>query len=450
MKRSGWIFTLCAVGFVVFVFFAFKSSHHEFDWNESYAPRSEEPFGTQLFDSFMKRTLAAGYESRYVSDAELQRWSEDTVNPHNLLLLPDVYGVSEDNARRILHMVQHGSHVIVVNPLPNEWGYSLHYDLENEHRTWFSYQQMIQSGSTSGARQMDTLVWVGDILYPYAPNPDRLGYASDTTLVWRALSNRVYLDSCYFRQDVVTLISNADEDQTAVTFLHGKGSLTLVTSTLLFTNLGIMQPSTRKLVLRLMNGLSHSPVVRCLPESERDSSGGAAYFFKVMVKYPPMVLAWRLLLFGCLLALTVNARRRQRAIPLLKHSRNATLDFLRQHVTLFRKSTDHASLVRMRHRAFAAELRRKWQVDVEETDPHERRVQVERLASLLGRDVHGVMLDLDFLDRLRTTEGHVSPSLFMEAMACMKRLSEQKDEAGRAEKSIHPQSDNTTPNQWKE
>lgn len=450
MKRSGWIFTLCAVGFVVFVFFVFKSGHHEFDWNESYDTRSEEPFGTLLFDSLMKRTLTVGYESRYVSDAELQRWSQDTVNPHNLLMLPDVYGVSEDNARRILRMVEHGSHVMVVNPLPSEWGEDLHYDLENEHRTWFSYQQMVQSGSTTGARQVDTLVWVGDILYPYAPNPDRLGYASDTTQVWRALSNRVYLDSCYFRQDVVTLISNADEDQTAVTFLHGKGSLTLVTNTLLFTNLGIMQPSTRKLVLRLMNGLSHSPVVRCLPEREQDSSGGVAYFFKVMAKYPPMVLAWRLLLIGCLLALTVNARRRQRAIPQLKHSRNATLDFLRQHVTLFRKSTDHASLVRMRHRAFAAELRRKWQVDVEETDPRERRVQVERLASLLGRDVHGVMLDLDFLDRLRTTEGHVSPSLFMEAMACMKRLFEQKDEAGMPRKESHPQPDNTTPNQWKE
>lgn len=87
---------------------------------------------------------------------------------------------------------------------------------------------------------------------------------------------------------------------------------------------------------------------------------------------------------------------------------------------------------------------------MEETDPHERRVQVERLASLLGRDVHSVMLDLDFLDRLRTTEGHVSPALFMEAMACMKRLSEQKDEAGMQQNVSQSQSDNTTPNQWKE
>lgn len=430
MKRSGWIFTLCAVGFIVFVFFAIKSSHQEFDWNESYDTRSEEPFGTLLFDSLMKRTLTAGYESRYVADAELQRWSQDSLTPHNLLILPDVYGVSVDNARRILRMVEHGSHVMVVNFQPSEWSEYLHYDVENEHRTWFSYQQMVQSGSTTGARQMDTLVWVGDILFPYAPNPDRLGYASDTTLIWRALSNRVYLDSCYFRQDVVTLISNADEDQTAVTFLHGKGSLTLVTNTLLFTNLGIMQPSTRKLVLRLMNGLSHSSVVRCLPENERDDAGGVVYFFRVMAKYPPMVLAWRLLLMGCLLALTLNARRRQRPIPLLKHSPNATLGFLRQYVTLFRKSTDHASLVRMRHRAFAAELRSKWQVDVEETDQHERSVQVERLASLLHRDAHSVMLDLDFLDRLRATEGHVSPTLFVEAMACMKRLSEQSDAAG--------------------
>lgn len=450
MKRSGWIFTLCAVCFVVFVFFAFKNGRHDFDWNASYDPHSEEPFGTQLFDSLMKRTLPEGYESRYVSDAELQRWSQDTVTPHNLLFLPDVYGVEEENARRILRMVKHGSHVMVVNPLPSEWGQYLHYGLENDHLTWFDFQKMVQPGSDSDTRQMDTLVWVGDILYPYAPTSDSLGYASDTTLVWRALSSHVYLDSCYFRQDMVTLISNAREDQTAVTFLHGKGSLTLVANTLLFTNLGVMQPSSRKLVLRLMNGLSHSPVVRCLPEREQDSSGGVAYFFKVMAKYPPMVLAWRLLLIGCLLALTVNARRRQRAIPLLKHSRNATLDFLRQHVTLFRKSTDHASLVRMRHRAFAAELRRKWQVDVEETDPHERRVQVERLASLLGRDVHSVMLDLDFLDRLRTTEGHVSPALFMEAVACMKRLSEQKDEAGMLQHVSQSQSDNTTPNQWKE
>lgn len=419
MKRSGLFFTLGAVAFILLVSWGLKSTSHDFSWEDSYEPASKEPFGTMLFDSLMQESLPGGYENRTFNEDELALLASDSDQVRQLLFLPDKYGFSVLEVRSVLCMVRNGSHIMVVSPYPSEWEDELDYDVNYNRNSIFSYSSFMSQLNEHGHPLLDTLIWQGDVLFPYEPSADASPYPNDTTLIWQAMSSEMDFDSCYYREDVVTHLTNVHDGQVAVTFLYGKGRLTLVATPLIFTNFGVMNPACRKLMLRLMNEFGQAHVVRMVPEK----TDYCENMFSVMMQHPPMKLAWRILLCGALLALIVNARRRQRAIQPLRHSRNGTLDFIRQHASLFRSETDHASLVRKKRRALAHELRQKWQVDVDDADPHALREQAARLAACLHRDVHSVMLDLDFINQLSATEGHVSPELFRQAMECMLRLS---------------------------
>ena len=67
-----------------------------------------------------------------------------------------------------------------------------------------------------------------------------------------------------------------------------------------------------------------------------------------------------------------TARRKQRAIPVIREPENKSLEFAELIGTLYYQKKDHADLVRKKYLYFAEELRREMQVDVEEVAEDER------------------------------------------------------------------------------
>ena len=67
-----------------------------------------------------------------------------------------------------------------------------------------------------------------------------------------------------------------------------------------------------------------------------------------------------------------TARRKQRAIPVIREPENKSLEFAELIGTLYYQKKDHADLVRKKYLYFAEELRREIQVDVEEVAEDER------------------------------------------------------------------------------
>lgn len=405
MKRSGWLFTLGVMAFLVVVFAVMQTGTHKFNWDTTYDPNSCEPFGTVLLDSFFSETLPGGYEMR---KTDIMTLAADTAHVHHLLFLPnDVEYISYSEFDELLDIVHRGSTVMIVDGGFDVWSDTLQYKVDWSETSYFNFKTFMRQLSINGKPLLDTLVWKGQGAYP-----------QDTAMVWSVLSAQTFFFAPTSDCEMSPLICTESGRSSAVAIPFGKGKVVLVTNSLMFTNFGVLDSPSRKLVLRLMNEFGKNHVMRVCHNDELDRQG----MFNVIRRHPPLRTAWRIALVGVVLALIVNARRRQRAIPLLKKSRNVTLDFIRQHASLFRSHTDHASLVQRKYRAFAALLRRKWQVDVEDRRPAIRREQALRLAAYLHRTAFDVMADLDELDRLRHTGGFVSPELFAEAMRLMQRL----------------------------
>lgn len=94
--------------------------------------------------------------------------------------------------------------------------------------------------------------------------------------------------------------------------------------------------------------------------------------FRYFLSQPPLRWALYLSMVSILLFMIFTARRKQRAIPVIREPENKSLEFAELIGTLYYQKKDHADLVRKKYLYFAEELRREMQVDVEEVAEDER------------------------------------------------------------------------------
>ena len=117
--------------------------------------------------------------------------------------------------------------------------------------------------------------------------------------------------------------------------------------------------------MRLMSQIASRHVVRTTTFlSSPDEAGGyespTGYFFKD----PPLRLALLVSFFVVVIFMVTNARRRQRAIPVLPAKRSNSLEFIRLIGSLYWQSHDNADLVRKKYSFFCDKIRRQTGIDL--------------------------------------------------------------------------------------
>lgn len=189
---------------------------------------------------------------------------------------------------------------------------------------------------------------------------------------------------------------------TAITFHFGKGSICVSLAGLYFSNYGAIDNDGRTYLMHLLTPVSDKRIVRILSDRQYSATADSedelsmfSYFFAS----PPLAMALRLAIIAALLALFVNARRRQRAIPLPTRQHNATLHFLRQVAALYRPTDDYTNLLAMRYKAFADKIRRRTGADILDIDDNKRREAAKIVAVHTGEDfdyAHNALRELHF------------------------------------------------------
>lgn len=273
---------------------------------------------------------------------------------------------------------------------------------------------------------------LGDSLYPatsihmfssiapamfYADTLRRFGFEPLDAVYYSAFTG-------YAAQNLGVYDSREDSPQgnpllaTTATARIGRGSITVSLAPTYFTNFGTVNRDGRLYILRLLNRVADKSLVRYLPYSQ---AAGEPTFsmgptvFSYFLDRPPLAMALRLSFIACLLALFVNARRRQRAIPPVRKEHNVTLHFLRQVALLYRPGDDYASLLEKRFQAFAAKVRGRVGADVADTMP-EARSHAARLLAAHTREPYEATHDA--LRELHFRLAHEAPLSFREFKAC--------------------------------
>lgn len=434
MKRSSALFTVGVTIFLVIVFFMMQFAPRQFSWEESYKHTDDQPFGAMFFDSLMQATMPHGYKVMNAFADSLVK--DSTHGPHSVLYVLERYDyIIEEEVAALLKIAERGGRVMIVGSNTDEFSDTLGWDYRSF--SFFNLKEIENSIKQWGEIPRDTLYLPAKGNYPACKLPV-MQEIVNTTLEpsFTPYRRNKKMPDYTILATWGSYISPAERGSRwrsyygtppiAVRIAHGKGYVYLVTPAYCFTNYGVFDDNCRTFVMRMMNELKDYPVTRLRDISvdinEREALGPLDF----LARTPAMRLGWQLLVMGALLLLVVNARRRQRAIPVWTKSVNATIDLITQHASLYRKRSNYAPLLMRKHRAFAALLQSTWRVDVDDTAPLVRREQANRLAHYLGRDAYEVARELEEIDLLRTPGGQVTLEDFKRAMELMQKLSPGK------------------------
>ena len=311
MSRKFWLSIVALLALMLVLEYQMP---RRFQWTPTFAHADRQPFGCYVFDSIFSQEMPHGYTvcRKTLSQLALQ----DTL-PCSIVMLFKGYDHEAFNLDTLFALANRGCRILMTptlvertlyDTLSIDYGFHSSFSLMNIQRMGFEH---------------DSIYWEGDSVH-YKPTV----YPCYTQLI-----DNVFLHNDSVPSEVLARIhdEDTDYDEVAISYPVGRGELILVSTPLLLTNYGVLDcPAYAH---RLMNRLKDLPVVRTevyMPNYDASESSP----FREFLKRPPLRWALYLVLFGVVLLMGFNARRRQRAIPVEAPPHNYQLDFIRHIGTL--------------------------------------------------------------------------------------------------------------------
>lgn len=413
--RFSRIYVLCILVFLALVFVMELRMPRRFDWNPTFSTESTQPFGCQLFDSVLAASLPNGYE---VNSKTLYQLSLDsTGSPRSVLAVDYDYEVTVDgetDMEAMFKMAERGDKVMIAT---------------NNHEktldTLGVYLLNIVSGNVKPFGILDMeykrdtmLTWTGDTArfnrrdYMIYPQLSRYCFCIDTDS-----------DAVKREHNVLAISRKSENWCSAIEFPIGKGAIYLVPVPLLFTNYGVIDDECRHFLMRLLTQLADRPLVRTtayLPRSGKSEDSSPLRYF---LAHPPLRWALYLTMLTIIVFMAFTARRRQRAIPVVKEPENKSMEFVGLIASLYEQRRDYRDLVLKKFTYFAEELRRELHIDL--SNPADDANSVSRLAEATKIDAHELEALVANLRHLQQDEAQITKKTMTNYIKQMNHIKNQ-------------------------
>ena len=177
---------------------------------------------------------------------------------------------------------------------------------------------------------------------------------------------------------------------------HGQGHIYLCSVPLAFTNYFALQPRTGNFAFA---ALSYLPAGRTVwwDEYQKQGRQGEQSLLRVVLAHDALRRALYLSLLGALLFVVVEARRRQRVIPILKPLPNTTLLFTRTVAGLYRQGSSHAPIAEKKIQLFLEHLRTRLHEPGLDLNDEAARERLAQKTGIPRPDVDALVRRINFL-----------------------------------------------------
>ena len=351
--------------FAVILYFQMQAPKR-FLWKPTFHSADRHPFGSFVFDSIMRQTLPHGYT---VSDSTLYQLDKAGYSGNLLITYPE-YPQANNYGRHIRNIVKRGGKVVLAVMSyyyfddGNDSTMTKVLGIGPEDASNFNIKYLQNRLKDNFGEAYTKIYWQGNAG----------GYPKREYSVYKDLVNvkLSWMEGTDFKQPAYEETTEDGEVRKIPVVASrriGKGEYIVVSAPLLFTNYGVLDPSTTGFVHRVMSQISDRPVMR-LQETSADGGITAEYSpLAYFLLQPPLRSALYMGILALLLFMLFTARRRQRAIPVVSPPQNKSLEFVKYIGTLYHRKHNHTDLVQKKFTYFAEELRRSMMIDV--SDPTE-------------------------------------------------------------------------------
>lgn len=389
MKGSR-IYILSVVLLAVVLMFIQMRLPHDFIWQESFATDDREPYGCFVFDSIMRQTLPHGYEVKNLSIHKLSK--ECREKKQNVLIVAPLISLSGSDCRSLKRLAEGGSDIIVAarntNDSQTDSVLKKEFGIRYVAYAYVTEYEVLNAVKTNNMKHVfDSIRWNHDDVFP---QKEYRCYAFVTN------PYLLVLDENHKGR----VLAYTGEKVVAYRMRLGKGSITFVSTNLAFTNYGVISSSISGYTMRLMSQIAGRHVVRTttfLPSPDKAVGGyesPTGYFFKE----PPLRLALLLSVCAVIIFMIFNARRRQRAIPVLPTKKSNSLEFTQLIGSLYWQSHDNTDLVRKKYSLFCDKIRRQTGIDIGNVADDENNFsQLSRHTGIGSEEIKRMILNARFL-----------------------------------------------------
>jgi hypothetical protein len=264
-------------------------------WQKSYRIDDKSPYGCSLLWQWLQHR----YPSRVTRNVErYAEYRKKNKRPDTYILIQhDAFDRS--SARRLLSDIEQGTTLILAD---HDYTTSLpSIDMPSFNWGFDNYLKNIRYSLSYDSAMGDTCSYIG---WGYSTNTRDTLFASN---IWKR-------------------IVDADSEAIMLTRIYGKGRIICGSTPELFTNIVIINPRMAAIAAGLISYGESSRIV--WDEHFTIDENSRAPLF-VISQFPGLQLGFTITIFASLLYLVVYAKRRQRAIPLLKPKKNTTIDFVK-------------------------------------------------------------------------------------------------------------------------
>ena len=181
-------------------------------------------------------------------------------------------------------------------------------------------------------------------------------------------------------------IPNEEVFPSFIRIKYGKGNIFLHNQPTVFTNYNLLKPqSSANYVAHILSYIPKNlPTVWMVRYQTKHSLNQAKRSpLSVIFKYPALRATWLIFLYGLLLYVLFNAKRRQRIVPIIKPLKNTTIEFTQSIGNLYLQEINATSITAKKIIYFLDKIRNRYYLDTKTLDDE----FVKRLHTKSGKDI---------------------------------------------------------------
>ncbi|TXD49284.1 hypothetical protein [Polaribacter sp. IC073] len=321
------------------------------DWKENYSEKEKSPFGNYIISNeaatlFKDQKIIKLKENLY----DYLLFKSDTVSTKfsNYILIKNAaYKQTAAGTTALLDYVKQGnSAFIALNFFKENFKEQLEFTTNNLDTEVFDVAALRKLKGTFYLKHKD----FSDQPYNFERNIRRnyfLEYNENKTIV------------------LGTTNIDGEEVPNFIKIHHGKGAFYLHTNPIVFSNYYLLNDQ-EVYVENLLSYLPKQPILwdnHIKTSAYSDAEEKKPSIFKFFLKHKSLTWFLFVSLVGLLLFMLFNARRKQRAIPVLEPLKNTTVAFTQTISNLYLSEADHKNLVDKKIAFFLSKVRSKYLID---------------------------------------------------------------------------------------
>ena len=327
------------------------------NWHENYDEKEKSPFGNYIIYKEAENLFKD--EKIIVLNKNIENYlnniSEKNQPSTYVLIKNNSYKISEDGFTALLKYAEEGNSVFLsLNSFPEFLKEKL--DFKFESKDYMAYD-------ISALKKLKGDFYIGN------KQTSEKQYQFDRNI------RRNYFSEINKNNTTVLGTAKKEEEKVPnfIKIQYGKGTFFLHANPIVFTNYYLLK-DTKKYAENITSYLPSQtilwdPMLKYSRVQKEDNENNDSVF-KFFLQHKTLTWFLYVSLAGILLFMIFNARRKQRAIPIITPLKNTTVAFTQTIASLYLKEDDHKNLVDKKITFFLEKIRTKYLINTNNLDTH--------------------------------------------------------------------------------